>query len=178
MANQDHPHGLRPIRMLNSGPIPKNRYRAGTTTAIFQGDMVAMTGDGNVIRVAVTTGSADCVGVAANYKAAGSAAGTEVWVYDDPDTVFEIQSDGTTDTGFVTHIGAVAALINAAGSTTTGQSVLEIDASSITSTGTAVSNPIKIIDVYKGVDNDPDLAHQRMEVLITRHLYRERSGSV
>jgi len=179
MANKDFPRGLRPLRQLSGGKIPMHAYwKKGTTTAIFEGDLVVLQGaDSRVLRLATTTGSDDVIGVAANYVAAGSE-GSTVWVYDDPFTVFGVQTDGTTDTDYTDAVGSVAPAIVAAGSTSTGLSGVEIDSSAITSTGTASNNVFKIIGVVPDVDNDASSSHVEMEVLVFKHFMNNRSASV
>ena len=53
MANQDASFGLRPVRTSTSSQR-QNRYRiaSGYSTAIFQGDLVAMVTGGGIERVA------------------------------------------------------------------------------------------------------------------------------
>ena len=97
MANSDAPNGLDPVYRLGGGPIPCRAYEAGVTTAIFAGDVVKMKTSGRIIAEVTTTIANDAIGVAANYVAAATTPATTVWVYDDPFTVFRIQSDGTTD---------------------------------------------------------------------------------
>ena len=175
MANLDSAFGFRPVRMLNGGKIPMHKYaNKGATTAIFQGDRVALQGaDGRLLRIATTTPNVDCIGVAANYIASGTA-GQDVWVYDDPNTVFEVQSDGTTDTDHNDYIGSVAACIAGTGNTTSGLGADEIDASSITSSGTATNNVVKIIGVSAKANNDSSLSHCVMEVLLMNHMFGGR----
>ena len=175
MANIDGPYGFRPVGMLNGGKIPMRKYRTGTTTAIWKGDIVIMTGaDNYLLRSAATTPSVDTVGVAANYLAAGASVSRDIWVYDDPNTIFEIQSDGTTDTDSTDYIGSVATLITANGNTTTGIAKLEIDASAITSSGTATNNVVKIISTGKGRRNDASSSHADLEVLLMNHMWGSR----
>jgi len=179
MANNDNPRGLRPLRQLSGGKIPMHAYwKKGTTTAVFEGDIVVMQGsDSRVLRLATTQGNDDAIGVAANYVSAGSS-GTTVYVYDDPFTVFGVQCDGTTDTDYNDKVGSVSAMIATAGSTTTGLSKVEIDSSSITSSGTATNNIFKIIGAVKDVNNNAASSHCEMEVLLLTHLYNNRSASV
>jgi len=166
MANNlDNPHGLNAIRMLNGGKIPMNKYTVATTTAVYQGDVVTLRAAGKVATLKTTGGADNILGVAANYTAAS---GT-VWVYDHPETVFEIQSDGATDPGSTTgwgQIGNTGPLIVTAGSGKRSQQ--ELDYSAIT-TGTA--DPLQIIGYYQGSDNDYTLAHARYLVLLREHIW-------
>lgn len=166
MANLDNPHGLNAIRMLNGGKIPMNKYTVAATTAIYQGDVVTLRANGLVATLKTTGGADNILGVAANYTAAS---GT-VWVYDHPETVFEIQSDGATDPGSAAAalaiIGEVGPLVVTAGSGKRSQ--MEIDYSAIT---TSTADPLQVIGYYQGVDNDPTLAHARFLVLLREHIY-------
>jgi len=179
MANIDAPFGLRPVRMMNGGKIPMRKYaNKGATTAVYQGDIVVLqAADGRVLRLANTSTNADIIGVAANYVAAGTA-GQELWVYDDPFTVFELQSDGTTAADYTDHIGAVGPVLVTAGSTTTGVSKMELDVSQVTSSGTASNNVVKIIGVSDNVRNDSSSSHCVVEVLVFQHFLNHRSASV
>jgi len=183
MANIDAPRGLYPIRQATGGKVPMSKYyNDGTTTAIFEGDIVYLMGGGHdkrgkILRLATTTGSDDTLGVAANYVAAGTS-NQEVWVYDSPETIFGVQSDGTTSTEQSLNVGTVAAGIMTAGNTTTGKSLVEIDYSSITSTGTASNNVFKIVGIDKRVDNDGASSHVDYEVMLFKHFLNYRTASV
>lgn len=168
MANNDHPHGLNPVKMLNGGKIPMHKYDTATTTAIGKGDVVCLRAAGKVATLKTTGGANNILGVAASYSAAS---GT-VWVYDHPDTIFEIQSDGATDPGATTaagHVGNAAPLVVTAFNTTTYRSKHELDYSAIT-TGTA--DPLQIVGIYDGVNNDPTLAHARYLVTLRKHIWK------
>ena len=168
MANLDNPHGLNAVRMMNGGKIPMDKYTVNATTAIYQGDVVQIKATGLVRTIVTTGGAASILGVAANYTSASG----EVWVYNDPGTVFEIQSDGTTDPSTAAaaraHIGETAVLILTAGNTTTKVSKQELDYSSMT-TGTA--DPLQIIGFHPSVDNDNTLAHARYLVLLKKNVF-------
>jgi len=167
MANTDAPHGLNAVKMLNGGKIPMNKYTVAATTAVYQGDVVTLRANGLVATLKTTGGATNIVGVAANYSAVGG----EVWVYDDPRTIFEVQSDGATDPGSTTSVafrGNTGVLILTAGNTTTKVSKHELDYSSVT---TSTADPLQIIGYYTAVDNDTTLAHARFLVLIKEHVY-------
>lgn len=168
MANADAPHGLNAVKMLNGGKIPMHKYTSAATTAIGQGDIVTLRAAGKAAALKTSGGANNILGVAASYAAVSS----DIWVYDDPDTIFEIQSDGATDPGSATaagHVGNTAVLIVAnTYNTTTKISKMELDYSSIT-TGTA--DPLQIVGFYDGVNNDPTLAHARYLVLLRKHIW-------
>jgi hypothetical protein len=177
MANVDHPHGLRAVMSRTMGTPRQTKYVAhiNTTTpvGIFRGDPVQLLATGKVKTITTTTGVDSIVGVAANYIA-GAAANddSDVWVYDDPDTIFEIQSDGTTDPGASTargHIGNTAPLVLTAGNAATGQSQIELDYSAMT-TGTA--DAVMVVGHYEVANNDMTLMHARYLVNLVKHLYK------
>lgn len=166
MANNDNPHGLRAVKMLNGGKIPTSEYIVGTTTVVYEGDIVNLRAAGKVATLKTTGGAANTLGVAVHYATTGQA----LAVYDDPGTVFEVQSDGATDPGATTaqgHIGNNAPLVVTTGNTTSKISKHELDYSAVT-TGTA--DPLKIIGIYAGADNDSTLAHARYLVLLNKHI--------
>ena len=178
MPNLDAPFGLRAVSMLNGGRIPMRKYaNKGATTAIFQGDITVLQGaDGRVLRLATTSGDDDTIGVSANYVASGTA-GQEIWIYDDPFTIFEVQSDGTTSEDHNDAIGAQAAAICTAGNTTSGIAKVELDYSSL-GTGTASDNVFKVIGVSKKANNDSASSHAVFEVLLVNHFMSNRSASI
>ena len=177
MANVDYPHGLNAV-MSRSQDTPRlTKYKATVTSAIYRGGIVCLRTGGQVAALKTTGGANNVIGVANNYVAAGTTPAADCWVYDDPDTVFELQSDGTTDPGSTTaqaKIGATCPLINpATGLAGSGQSYTEIDYSAI-STGTA--DPLKIVGIYNIVGNDPTLAHGRYLVTLNKHLLEKRKA--
>jgi hypothetical protein len=139
---------------------------------------VARATNGRVHRIATTTGSARIVGVAANYVNATSGTGAttaqDVWVYDDPNQLFEIQDDGAAATPARSDLGATFALIVGAGNTTTGQSIFEIDASA---SGTASTDPILAIDFKVGPTFEVG-KNATWIVRLNRHLYRSASAGI
>jgi hypothetical protein len=155
--------------MMNGGKIPMNKYSSSATTVIYQGDVVTLRANGLVATLKTTGGAANILGVAACYAAVSD----YVWVYDDPQTIFEIQSDGATDPGSaaaaIAMIGESGPLIVTAGNTTTKVSKHEIDYDAVT-TGTA--DPLQIVGYYQGVDNDNTLAHARFLVLLKKNVFQ------
>lgn len=154
--------------MMNGGKIPMDKYTVIATTAVYKGDIIQLKATGLARAIVTTGGAASIIGVAANYTAASG----EVWVYNDPGTIFEIQSDGATDPGSTTAVGLIgnsAPLVIATGNTTTKVSKLELDYSA-TTTGTA--DPLQIVGYYQGVDNDKTLAHARFLVLLKKNLFQ------
>lgn len=173
MANADRPRGLTPY-----GRDPKlKKYRNSTTTDTFRGDVVALDANGKVHRIATTTGSANIVGVAANFvDASASSSAQDVWVYDDPDQQFLVQDDGTgvTTTIVRASVGSTFPFIIGAGNTTTGQSIFEVDGSA---TGVAATDPVLAQGYLEGPFNEVH-ANATWIVTLNRHLYKKGSSGI
>lgn len=170
MANKDFPHGLLAVMSRMKDTPRMTNYFANVTTAIFRGDPLILQANGRIASMTTNT-SVNIVGVAASYNAAATTPAVEIAVYDDPDTIFEVQSDGTTDPTLATargHIGGTCDLTLTTGGTNTGQSKMELDYSSIGTTATAL--PLKIVGLYDIVDNDPALKNGRYLVILNKHI--------
>ena len=183
MANVDAAFGLVPIRHLSgNGYSRANKYTitSGLSENIFTGDLVIITADGvitphtagEVNNIGVFAGvsytASDGSYVYAQYFPSGTTATNIIaYVYDDPYTVFKVQSAGTPAQ---TNIGNCADVVAGAGSTTTGQSGFEM--SGTMSNGTATC---KILGVYDGPENALG-ANAIMEVLINEHLLKDSAG--
>ena len=183
MANVDAAFGFVPIRHLSgNGYSRANKYTitSGLSEAIFTGDLVIITADGvitphpatEVNNIGVFAGvsytASDGSYVYAQYFASGTT-GTDfiAYVYDDPYTVFKVQSAGTPAQ---TNIGNCADVVAGTGSTITGQSGFEL--SGTMSNGTATC---KILGLYEGPENAFG-TNAIMEVLINEHLLKDSAG--
>ena len=183
MANVDHPHGLNAVMSRFHDTPRMTLYKAfvNTTTpvGIFRGDVVQLLATGDIKTITTTTGVDAVIGVAASYVSALAANdGADVYVYDDPDTVYELQSDGTTDPGSTTaqgHIGNQAPLILTGGVAASGQSQMELDYGAMS---TATADAIQIVGHYELVGNDMTLAHARYLVKLVKHLHKAPAASV
>lgn len=174
MTNKDHPHGLLAVMSRMKDTPRMTEYPCNVTTAVFRGDVVVLQANGRIHRLTTAVGVDNIVGVAAAYMAAGTTPAKKIAVYDDPDTVFECQTDGTTDVGETTErarVGSNANLIVTAGSTATGQSIQELDDSSVTTAGATAS--LKIVGLYDIVDNQVGLAHARYLVMLNKHIWQK-----
>lgn len=135
------------------------------------------------------TDTASCgvmVGVAINplnlntpqYRLASVA--TYILVADSPDTVFEAQVDSTTGGGNTGGVVAAAnfnknyAVSDAGGSTTTGQSGMQVQASSAATTATLT---LRAVGARQQVDNDITSANVKMLVLINNHQFAGGTGT-
>jgi hypothetical protein len=187
MANVLERFGLRPSRQLNGSPFinAQNRYRiaSGNSTAIFQGDLVKPLASGTISRYVANTSDA-VVGVFNGcfytdpttqkptfsnfYPTSTNASDIIAFVIDAPDTVFEINAD---------EIFAVADIFknytvnNAAGSTQTGISLVQLDVSLSGVDGTYV---VQAIDISQDPNNsDVSTSNANIMVRINNHFYRQ-----
>lgn len=167
------PYGLQPINLIGgqvfAGATRYRRIASGYNTAIFYGDLVKLTTDGTIV-LANETNTGPSTGFAGVFLGCtytdptskqprfqqyypGSVTvptGTFInaIIADDPDTLFKavVVSSGTTVTGIqYSAIGENADLVQTAGSTVTGNSLVAINAT----TGTAKTKPIRIVDVIQ-----------------------------
>ena len=148
MANVDAAFGLTPIRHLSgNGYSRANKYTiaSGLAENIFTGDAVILIAGGTLTPHTATEVNNIGVFGGVSYTAAdGSYVYSQYWpsgtvatniiayVYDDPYTVFKVQTAGTSAQA---DVGGCGDLVAGAGSTTTGQSAHELNGT--TSTGTA-----------------------------------------
>jgi len=183
MANVDAAFGFVPIRHLSgNGYSRANKYTitSGLAENIFTGDLVIITADGvltphsasEVNNIGVFAGvsytASDGSYVYSQYWPSGTTAtNIAAYVYDDPYTVFKVQSAGTPAQ---TNIGNCAEVVAGAGSTTTGQSGFEINGTMAAGTASC-----KILGLYESPDNAFG-TNAIMEVLINEHLLKDSAG--
>ena len=180
MANVDAPNGAKPVRHLTGGVIRAREWKiigdGNASSNIFTGDFVKLQSSGYITVAAagdrllgVFAGckytASDGTPKFAKYWPASTAtlgsADVTAYVYDDPNIVFAIQGDGTDA---FTQVGNLANVLATAGSTTTGQSKMELDTDNI---GTGTAN-LRIL----GITDDPKNswgANTEQEVLIHEH---------
>ena len=178
MANVNAPFGLKPVRHQTGGNIQSNTYPIASAygTAIYTGDPVLLHSDGTII-IGVGTGgtpSVQMLGVfgGVSYKdAAGAIQWKQYWpastvatevkaiVYDDPEIIFQIQSDATGvaagDVGQLCDVEIVA------GSAATGKSGTNLDMS----TGSATTG--KHLRIMRIVDDGVNVAGAYAVVEVT-----------
>jgi len=180
MANVDAPNGAKPVRHLTGGVIRAREWKiigdGNASSNIFTGDFVKLQSSGYIT---VAAAGDRLLGVFAGCKYTASdgtpkfakywpastttlgSADVTAYVYDDPNIVFAIQGDGTDA---FTQVGNLANIAVTAGSTTTGQSKMELDTDNI---GTGTAN-LRIL----GITDDPKNswgANTEQEVLIHEH---------
>jgi len=184
MANIDAPFGLSPIGKIGGGTDPAmNSYTAfaNYATIISQGDVVKIDeAEGDVQIFAAGGGGTDATNAIGvfwgssfddsdgkptfkNTRPASQLA--EVFVYDDPYQMFEVQGDGASAQ---TDISNHADLAVVAGSTITGVSNSELDSSDI-----GTGNNLRIVGFSKKEGRDEvGSANIVYNVLINEHKYK------
>ena len=195
----DKPYGLKPINLIGgqvfAGATRQMEIASGYATGIFYGDLVKRVTGGTIEKDTGTTTATPCgvflgctftnsstgqVQFQQFYPASTSvAAGTKIFAYvaDDPDTLFQVVScSGTTVVAAmgIAAIGANIALIQNAGSTTTGNSAVAIDEGTETTTNTL---PIRIIDVVRETATGADaFVEFIVKINATMHQYNNSTG--
>jgi hypothetical protein len=174
MSNRDAPHGFRPIRQYRrSGRIPCHKYLADASTASLEpGDLLVVATDGYLDRFNNNTGDGtdadvNIIGVAASPHTTGTAG--DVWVYDDPYTVFEVQGDSTGGDEAKTDVGACCDALDTASANERSQ--MELD----TSTSSANTMNLKILRRYRSPGSVYG-TNTRLEVLLNEHLLKDTAG--
>ena len=182
MANADAAFGFIPTRHMSGNAPRTNKYTCATGLAenIFKGDLCIVIATGLITPHSATEVNNIGVFDGCSYTASdGSYVYSEYWptgttatdiilyIYDDPYTVFKVQSAGTPAQ---TNIGNCADVVAGAGSTTTGQSGFEISGTMAAGTATC-----KIIALYDAPENT-FAANAVMEVLINEHLLKDGAG--
>jgi hypothetical protein len=192
MANVDTPFGLRPVRHISGTPYTgsANVYTtaSGDGTAIYVGDPVILSGTAQTIN-GVTYADVDqaatgdvIVGVVVAvlpdtrdsliYRAASTV--RRLLVADDRDLLFEIQevSGGTALT--TAAIGLNANFVVGTGSTTTGQSGVELNNATEATTNTL---DLQIVGLVNKEDNAAG-EHAKWLVRINRHQYSNQVAGI
>lgn len=170
MSTVAAPYGLKPISLIGGqsftgGTIREYLMTTNNTAAIFNGDLVqlgaAVAGQPTVVATTPTTSSVGIVGVCVGvrYQLAGQQLGYPLFaqylpanavtagytnifirVVEDPDQLYQVQSQGTVGYG---SIGKTVALANFGGSTSTGNATTAISSTIANTSALAV----KIVDL-------------------------------
>ena len=170
MATTAAPYGLRPINLIGgqvfAGSTRQIPIASGQTTNIFFGDVVAIDAtNGTIVKVTNVGSNADqfpagVVGVFlgctytdptlkyklnSQYWPSGTVASDAMaYVCDDPDTLFQVQANGTVAQ---TSLGANFPIIQTAGSTTTGDSKIALNYAGGNTTNTIA---FRLVDFVNG----------------------------
>jgi len=165
MANVNLPNGFQPVLPTNISQPKITEYVVAASQTIAKGDAVILHTDGTVI-VATAT-SSGLLGVAAS-ACASATAGDKIYVYDDPEQIFEAQVAGA--------IGRTSIY-----TTATSSACYDLVA---TTGGMYVNDSGTTYDIFKIVGfpdrnyfnknavNDLDSAYPRAYVKINKHLLR------
>lgn len=201
MATTSAPYGLVPINLIGGqsftgGSIRDFSMTTNSATAIFKGDVVqlgaATAGQPTALTSTPTTSTAGvigvCVGVSyvdpvlkyqvySNFLPAGAiTAGytnVAIRVVEDPDQLYQIQGSGSVT---LANIGKNAALTNFGGSTTTGNSTVQLNQSTIANTSTLA---VRIVDLVNGPLSVPGDAYTDCIVKFNFgvHTYYQSAGT-
>lgn len=164
MPNVQQPFGLRLID-TDGKQARVRRYVKKSGNAIYPGDAVIATATGDID---VATAGAALLGVAMEYRAAASTA--DIAVCDDPDAVFEIQSDNA--------VAAADVFLNSNITATAGDSSLlrskqDLDVASFATTATL---QLKLLGLSQIGDNAYG-SYARIKVKINNHILEGSTGS-
>jgi len=159
------PYGFQPINLIGgqvfAGSTRLLPIASGSGTSIFYGDVVRLNTGGTLSKVSTTATATDAVGIFLGcqftnpstkqllqqqyYPASTVASDIQAFVLDDPDALFKVAvtAAGASTISGVTQaaIGQNSALILTAGSTTTGDSLASISAT----TGAGTALPMRIV---------------------------------
>ena len=184
MSNPTTPFGLRPVRYYNGAPwngLTQRMYiHVEYDTALYIGDPVRGQEEldekdtsahyPSIEKAAYTTGGA-IVGVIVGFEADPDnlnriymPAYTEGWAYvcTDPQVIYHIRDDGSTDPPTKVWVSENAALVDAGGSTVTGLSGFALDG---TTPAETVTFPLSILQMANIPNNELD-AYAIWEVMI------------
>ena len=193
------PYGLKPVNLIGgqvfAGSTRLMEIASGYATSIFYGDLVKRVTGGTIEKDVGTTTATPCgvfLGVQFTNQSTGQIqqqqyypasqaikSGSQIFavVADDPDTLFQVVSCSATTTvaGMgISAIGNNIALIQNAGSTTTGNSKVAIDEGTQATTNTL---PIRIIDVVRDTATGADtFVEFIVKINATMHQYNNSTG--
>lgn len=198
MANADTPKGFIPVGYLNGsawdGKV--NMYLADASNAIFRGDPVKLGGSAGA--AGLTVNGIDCEGMPNVERAAAgdtllgvcvgflplpasldllykeaSATDRIALVVDDPNVIFEVQEDSVGNDIAVTQVGNNFDMITwAAGNTSSGRSIMELDSSDASGTATA---QFRLLKLAKRPDNALG-TNAKWHVVINEHVFKSTTG--
>lgn len=191
MANKDSPRGLTPVRHIDgstwNGQLERVNVAADYGTALFVGDAVTSTGSsstGGVPQVQQTAAGGAIRGVIKDFEPPNkdnltrrhlpASTGGNALIVSDPTVVFHIQEDSDGGALAATDAGSNCDLVVGSGSTSTGQSAMEIDSSEVT-TATAQLRLLGLAQL-PGAENAIG-NNATWEVLINEHELKSTTGA-
>ena len=189
MATTATPNGLRPVNKIGGVPDAGStrliKIASGYAANIFTGDVVKNVSSGTIEKDTGTTTATPCgIFMGCTYTDPGSsqkvfksywptgtvASDAFAYVSDDPNQLFQIQSDETLAQ---TTLGNNAAIVQGAGSTTTGVSAVSLDGSTVATTSTL---PLRIIDFVVGPNSAVGDTYTDVIVKFNTHAYVNTTG--
>lgn len=174
MANNNNPHGFRPLmRSFTGGPgaaaLPAHKL-VGYGTALFIGDVVTRVASGTkatqCISAAVTPGTTNIAGVNLIYGAASTA--TDHVILPSALNVFEAQ----IDTIAAADLNKNAAIVMTAGNTGT-----KISKHSLNGIATTNTLDCKVVGLQRSPDNDFG-AYARVEIIFNRSQFTDQTVGI
>jgi hypothetical protein len=185
MSNQNYVFGARPIRSLHNTQYGVHNYVVTDATALFIGDLVKLTGSsaenelGQVLPAVSQAAAGNAVvGVVVGFAPMRQyenqlyrtlSTTRTVFVADDPDLIFEMQSNGIAA---VTDVGDNMDVIVASGSIFTGMSGMQLNESTVGPENTKV---VRILRLASRVDNEMGL-YAKLECMFNLHQHRITTG--
>ena len=197
MANQDAAFGLRPLKSVGQGDdstgMSSHWIDAGDTSTIFQGSpVIAAAGyiDASTAGAVPNMGAfwgcfyVDPTTLKPTFKnyypgsiTPPASKDVEAFVYDNPNQMFEIQSDNTGASALA-DVFSNADMVNFGGSTLNGVSTAELDDSTIAASSDAAAQ-LLIIGVSRDPkNNEVGAANVNWRVLVNMHLFGHGVGTV
>ena len=197
MANQDAAFGLRPLKMSGQGDdstgMSSHKIDAGDASAIYQGSpTIAALGYIDIATAGAVPNTGAFWGcfytdpttlkpTFKNYYPGAitppSSQDIEAFVYDNPNQMFEIQSDNT-GASTQADVFSNADMVNFGGSTLNGVSNTELDDSTIAASSDAAAQ-LLIIGVSRDPKNsDLTAANVNWRVIVNMHLFGHGVGTV
>ncbi len=194
MANLDAPFGLRPVGKLgsniNNEGTSKYQIVSGETDVVMKGDLVKLEASGYITK----SGNGDAVAAIGVFNGCfyqdpttqkptwsnyypGSITVTQgtidAYVYDDPNTLYEIQANGIIAQD---KVGRNADIVYAAGNTINGQSKTEMNSGVA---GAGVAAQLRIVRICEDPDNsDIAATDANWIVRINEHQYYANTAGV
>ncbi len=194
MANLDAPFGLRPVGKLgsniNNEGTSKYQIVSGETDVVMKGDLVKLEASGYITK----SGNGDAVAAIGVFNGCfyqdpttqkptwsnyypGSITVTQgtidAYVYDDPNTLYEIQANGIVAQD---KVGRNADIVYAVGNTINGQSKTELNS---TVAGAGVAAQLRIVRICEDPDNsDIAATDANWIVRINEHQYYANTAGV
>lgn len=190
MANTSRVNGFRPVGHLNGSPwngvVNKYAVSAGYNTSLFQGDLVVLNGSADadgIPQIHQAAANGVCVGVIVAFEPnpdnlaqlyrPGSTA-RYAYVADSPDLVMEAQEDAVGGAISLADIGLNVNFVVGTGSTTTGQSGMQIDSNTANTTNTL---PLRLMKFSSRPDNEVGVANAKLLVSFNTHQFKTDTGS-